>query len=129
MREDGDIHDEGETMADVRDLLNGNLHRVFGERDAEARRAAIDEIFADDVRFSDPEGSVVGRDALEAKAAALLGGAPDTFVFVEDGPAYVGADTGALSWAFGPAGAPVARGIDLITVRDGRIAELRTLLS
>ncbi|GIT79555.1 hypothetical protein LLS1_12240 [Leifsonia sp. LS1] len=116
-------------MADVRELLDGNLRRVFGERDAAARRGAIDEVYSEDVRFSDPEGSVVGRDALAEKAAALLDGAPETFVFVADGPVYAGADTGALAWAFGPEGDPVARGIDIVTVRDGRIAELRTLLS
>lgn len=115
-------------MTDVHDLLHANLHRVFGERDAARRRAAIDEVYADDVRFIDPEGTAVGRDALDAKAAELLGRTPDAFVFVEDGPAYADADTGALAWAFGPAGEPVARGIDLIAVRDGVIVELRTLL-
>ncbi|MFF2053435.1 nuclear transport factor 2 family protein [Leifsonia sp. NPDC058194] len=115
-------------MTDVNELLHANLHRVFGERDGARRRAAIDEVYAVDVRFTDPEGTAVGRDALDAKAAELLGRTPDVFVFVEDGPAYTGADTGALAWAFGPEGSPVARGIDLITVRDGAIVELRTLL-
>jgi ketosteroid isomerase-like protein len=115
-------------MATPLELLTSNLHRVFGERDAASRRAAIDEVYAPDVVFTDPEGSVTGRDALAAKATALLDGAPADFVFVADGIAYTGAETGALAWAFGPAGSPVARGIDLITVRDGRIAELHTLL-
>ena len=62
------------------------------------------------------------------KAAQLLDGAPPEFAFVADGPAYVGQATGALAWAFGPLGAPIARGIDIIAVRDGRIVELRTLI-
>lgn len=115
-------------MTDVNEMLRGNLHRVFGERDPGRRRAAIDELYAEDVRFSDPEETVVGRDALERKAAGLLDRTPPDFAFAEDGPAYADAETGALAWAFGPAGAPVARGIDLVTVRDGRIVELRTLL-
>lgn len=115
-------------MTDVNQLLFDNLHAVFGNRDAGARRAAIDATYTDDVAFSDPEGTSNGREALERKAAALLDGAPADFVFVEDGIPFVGTDTGALPWSFGPAGRPVVRGIDIITVRDGRIASLRTLV-
>jgi hypothetical protein len=115
-------------MATVSELLESNLHRVFGERDAASRRSAIDETYAEDVRFIDPDETVIGRDALAAKAAALLDGAPDDFVFVADGIPYTGPDTGALGWAFGPAGAPVVKGIDIITVQEGLISELRTLV-
>ena len=114
-------------MSEIADLLAANLHRVFGNRDAGARRAAIEEVYAADVAFTDPDGAVVGWDALEEKAAALLSAVPDTFAFTDDGPVYAGGDFGALAWAFGPAGAPVARGIDAVTVRDGRIATLRTV--
>lgn len=115
-------------MATPSELLTANLTRVFGNRDAPSRREAIEATFTEDVVFIDPEGLVTGHDALEGKAAALLDGAPADFVFVEDGIPYTSADTGALPWAFGPSGSPVARGIDIITVRDGRISQLRTLL-
>jgi ketosteroid isomerase-like protein len=114
---------------DADQLLDANLHRVFGERDPDARRRAIDEVYAEDVVFTDPEGSVTGRDALAAKAAELLGGAPADFVFAEDGRRYVADDLAVLGWAFGPAGAPVAHGVDILTIRDGRIAKLRTILA
>ena len=111
------------------DLLAANLHGVFGERDAERRRATAAATYTEDVRFTDPEETVVGIDALEAKAAALLAGAPD-FVFAEAGPVYVAGDHAALAWTFGPEGAaPVARGVDVISVRDGRISGVRTLLA
>ncbi|MCS5735215.1 nuclear transport factor 2 family protein [Herbiconiux daphne] len=116
-------------MATARELLLANLRDVFGNRDAVSRRRAIDETYADDVEFTDPEETVVGRDALEKKAASLLDGAPAEFVFAEDGIAYADAEMGAQSWTFGPAGNPAARGIDLITVRDGRISVLRTILA
>jgi len=116
-------------MATIHDLLSANLHQVFGNRDAASRRVAIDATYTEDVVFGDPDGEVTGRDALEAKAAGLIDGAPAEFVFVEDGIAYAGGNSGALAWAFGPSGSPVARGIDMITVRDGRISALRTLLS
>ena len=116
-------------MAEVRVLLDANLHRVFGNRDAAARRRVIEETYTEDVTFTDPEGTVTGRDALDERAGALLAGVPESFHFVADGPVYVGADGGALAWAFGPPGSPVARGIDVVTVRDGRISELRTMLA
>ncbi|SDY53123.1 nuclear transport factor 2 family protein [Herbiconiux ginsengi] len=115
-------------MATPAELLAANLHQVFGNRDVASRRAAIDATYTDDVAFTDPEGTVTGRDALEKKAAALIDGAPADFIFEHDGLAYTGSDTAALAWTFGPSGSPVARGIDLITVRDGRISALRTLL-
>lgn len=115
-------------MASVHDLLTANLHDVFGNRDAASRHSAVDAIYTDDVVFVDPEGTNTGRDAVEQKAAALLDEAPLDFGFTEDSISYTGVDTGALAWAFGPADHPVVRGIDIITVRDGRIASIRTLV-
>jgi len=113
-------------MTGVSDLLAANLHDVFGNRDASSRHATVERVYSEDVVFTDPDGAVEGRAAVEQKAAALLAGAPDDFVFAEDGERYVAADIGALAWAFGPAGAPIARGIDVITVADGTITSVRT---
>ncbi|GAA1642804.1 nuclear transport factor 2 family protein [Georgenia ruanii] len=115
-------------MRDVMELLHSNLHEVFAERDPERRRAAIERTYTDDVTFIDPEGEFVGRQALSDRAQELLDGAPANFVFEEDGHRYVGTDTGALAWRFGPPGNPVARGIDILTIRDGRVSLVRTLL-
>jgi len=113
----------------ITELLSANLHDVFGNRDAASRREAIERTYTEDVAFTDPEEQVRGWDALEAKAAGLLDGAPAEFAFAAVGPVYVGTDSGALAWTFGPAGAPVARGVDVIEVRDGRIVSLLTLLA
>jgi hypothetical protein len=48
---------------------------------------------------------------------------------VEDGPRYVGTDTAALAWRVGPPGSPAVRGIDILTIRDGRVSVLRTLIA
>ena len=113
-------------MDSISALLSANLHEVFGNRDAIARHAAVERIYSEDVVFIDPEGTSRGRSAVEGKAAALLDDAPSNFVFVEDGERYVGEDIGALAWAFGPLGAPVARGIDVLTILDGTITSVRT---
>ncbi|MEF2977960.1 nuclear transport factor 2 family protein [Subtercola sp. YIM 133946] len=114
-------------MPTTAELLRANLHEVFG-RDASVRRRAIEAAFAPDAVFTDPEHTTTGWDGIEQTAEALLGAAPDDFVFVEDGLVYESAEAGALPWAFGPPGAPVVHGIDIITVRGGRIASLVTLV-
>lgn len=116
-------------MHTVTDLLTANLHEVFGNRDPASRHAAIDRIYTEDVVFTDPEGVTTGRDALEHKAAALLAHAPDDFSFTQDGRLYANSQTGALAWAFGPPHAPAVRGIDVVTVRDGRIAKILTMFT
>jgi hypothetical protein len=101
---------------------------VFSERDPEKRQAAIERTYAEDLRFIDPEGEVVGRQALNDRAQKILDDAPADFVLEEDGLGYVSPDTAVQAWRFGPPGRPVARGIDILTVRDGRVIGVRTLL-
>jgi hypothetical protein len=115
-------------MPDAAELLYMNLHEVFSERDPEKRRAAIERTYAEDVRFIDPEGEVVGRKALNDRAQRILDDAPADFILEEDGLGYVSPDTAARPWRFGPPGSPVVRGIDILTVRDGSVSVLRTLI-
>jgi SnoaL-like domain len=116
-------------MPDAKELLHSNLHEVFSERDPERRRAAIERTYAEDVTFIDPDGAFAGRQALSDQAQKLLDGVLASFVFEEDGPRYVGTDTAALAWRFGPPGHPVARGLDILTIRDGRVSVVRTLIA
>jgi hypothetical protein len=81
------------------------------------------------VTFIDPEGEVEGQQALSDRAQKLQDGAPADFVFEEDSPKYFGTGTAALAWRFGLPGRPVARGIDVLTIRDGRVSVLRTLVA
>jgi hypothetical protein len=115
-------------MPDAAELLHTNLHEVFSERDPEKRRAAIERTYAEDVRFIDPEGEVVGRKALNDRAQKILDDVPSDFVLEEDGLAYVSPDTAVQPWRFGPPGAPVVRGLDILTVRDGSVSVVRTLI-
>jgi len=116
-------------MPDAVKLLHSNLHEVFSERDPERRWAAIERTYTDDVKFIDPEGTFLGRQALDDQARKLLDGVMTGFVLEEDGPRYVGTDIAALAWRVGPPGHPVARGIDILTIRDGRVSAVRTLVA
>ena len=104
-----------------------NLH-VFSERDPEKRREAIERTYVEDVRFIDPDGESVGREALNDRAQRILDDAPADFVLEEDGLAYVSPDTAIQAWRFGPPGSPVVRGIDVLTVSGGSVSAVRTLI-
>ncbi|MBA8989560.1 hypothetical protein FHW23_000792 [Curtobacterium pusillum] len=116
-------------MATVSELLTANLRDVFGNRDADSRRAAIERTYSPDVTFTDPEGTAVGRDALDQKAAELLEKVPGAFQFVEKGRRYASETHGALAWGVGPVGAPAVRGIDVIEVRGGVVVTLTTFFA
>jgi hypothetical protein len=47
------------------ELLYRNLQEVFGEGDATRRRAAIEELYAEDCVLYVPPGVFVGHDALD----------------------------------------------------------------
>ncbi len=113
-------------MASISELLDANLHAVFGNRDPISRRQAIEATFTAEVTFTDPDEVVRGWDASDAKAAGLLEQVPDTFVFTADGRRYIGDGIGALPGAFGPAGAPVLHGVDVITVENDLITTVAT---
>ncbi len=115
-------------MATIEELMTANLLEVFGERDAQRRRAAIERTYVPEVRFSDPDEVVVGYDALDAKAQKILDDAPD-FVFRAGGPIYINNDLGYLAWELGPEGGPaVVKGVDIALVEGERITSVYTLL-
>ncbi|MBK4346665.1 nuclear transport factor 2 family protein [Lacisediminihabitans sp. G11-30] len=117
-------------MASIPELLESNLHRVFGAKNDDDRHTAVLETYADQVTFTDPEGTSVGIRSVEARARALSEAAPADFRFIKDGPVYVGDHNGAQAWALGPEGGePVARGIDFVTVESGKITSVITLLT
>lgn len=111
------------------ELITASLREVFGERDAGQRRAAIQRVFAADVTFHDPEGTVTGHEALEGKIEALYAGSPPDWAFLPAAPAAEVADLGRATWTFGPPAGPEAvRGMDIGIIVDGRIAALYTII-
>jgi len=49
-----------ESADQIRELLDRNLQEVFGEGDSERRRAAIDELWAEDGILYVPPGAITG---------------------------------------------------------------------
>lgn len=113
----------------VIELMEANLLEVFNERDAQRRAAAIERTYAPNVRWTDDEGIVVGRDALDTKAIALQSQL-EGLVFTKAGPVHQTLGFGYLAWELGPdGGEPVATGFDVAIVRDDVISELYTVIT
>jgi hypothetical protein len=113
----------------VPDLMEANLLAVFNERDARRRALAIESTYAPDVRWTDDEGTTVGREALEAKAKALQS-QMHGLVFSKASPVYQTRGFGYLAWTLGPEGGDaVASGFDVAVVRDDLISELYTVIT
>jgi hypothetical protein len=110
-------------------LMEANLLGVFNERDAGRRAAMINTIYSPDVRWTDDEGSTVGREALDAKATALQS-QMQGLVFTKAGPVYETLGLGYMAFELGPPGGePVVCGFDVAVVRDGLISELHTVIT
>jgi hypothetical protein len=81
------------------------------------------------MKFIDSSGELDGRQAFSDRVQRILDDAQADFVLELDGPAYVGPDTAARPWRFGPPGNPVIRGMDVLTLRDGSVSVVRGLLA
>ena len=122
--------EEGSQLTEtISHLMEANLLRVFNERDAQRRALTIETTYAADVRWTDDEGTSVGREALEAKARALQS-QTQGLVFTKAGPVHQTRGLGYLAWKLGPEGGdPVASGFDVAIVHNDLIAELYTVIT
>jgi hypothetical protein len=107
----------------ISNLLIRNLRDVFGENDPTRRRAAIDEIWAEDGVFYDPKsGAHHGRDEIDRVAGAIKATHPDFRYQPIAEPEELG-NAGRVGWVSGrPGEAPAYAGTDFLIARDGRIA-------
>ena len=114
----------------ITELMYANLLEVFNERDAARRRATIEHVYADDIRWTEDDGVIIGRDALDAKAAELQAKLGD-LQFIAAGPVYQTLGLGYLAFQLVKPGssAPKSSGFDVAIVRDGVIVELYTVLT
>jgi hypothetical protein len=86
-------------VIDYNRLMNANLTRVFNERDAGRRIAAIRELYADDAVLYEPDTSAKGHAAISEAVSALLTHLPPNFVFSAEGPAIGHHNIGRLNGA------------------------------
>src|SRR5258707_12904697 len=112
----------------IETLLLRNLQEVFGEGDPARRRAAISELYTEDCTVLLPIGRYVGHQALDQVAGELRAGHP-SFVYTPHSAPQAVQDGGRIAWGSGPAGEPPRyTGLDVIIVRDGKIAALYVFL-
>jgi hypothetical protein len=112
----------------IHDLLHRNLQEVFGEGNAPRRRAAIEELYTEDCVLYVPPGIFVGHEALDKFAGDLRATHPH-FVYTPQGEAQALHNAGRLAWGSGPRGEPPNyTGLDVVIVRDGKIAALYVFL-
>jgi SnoaL-like domain len=111
------------------ELLYRNLQEVFGEGDAARRRAAIEEFYTDDCVLYVEPAVFVGHDALDKFAGELRATHPH-FVYTPHGDAQALHNAGILAWGSGPKGEPPEyTGLDVVVVREGKIAALYVFLN
>ena len=106
-------------------LLLRNLSDVFGENDPVRRRAAIDDLWAEDGVFYDPNsGAHRGRDEIDRIAGVIKATHPDFRYQPIADPEELG-NAGRVPWVSGhPGEAPAYAGTDFLIARDGRITAL-----
>jgi hypothetical protein len=116
-------------MSDIIEtLLLRNLHELFGEGDPTRRRTAIENLYTEDCTVLLPIGRYVGYAALDQVAGELRATHPN-FVYTPHRPPQAVQDGGRLAWGSGPPGEPPRyTGLDVIIVRDGKIAALNVFL-
>ncbi|MEO6117386.1 MAG: nuclear transport factor 2 family protein [Pseudolysinimonas sp.] len=115
--------------ATASELIERAFVEIFRQRDAEARRRAIDELFAADIAFRDPEGETHGVPNIASKIDALIAGMDPSWSFRSVTPPVQLGDLAIHRWELGPDGAAIVTGTDVVFVADGKIAKFHTLVN
>jgi hypothetical protein len=113
-------------MADsLSTLMIRHLREIFEENDPARRRAAMDEIYTEDVVFYDPSGGTFrGRGEIDRIAGSLRATHPD-FRYQPIAEPEESGNAGRVRWVEGrPGEAPAYAGTDFFIARDGRIAAI-----
>jgi hypothetical protein len=122
-------HETPGTPINYDGLMQADLARVFSERDADRRLAAIGELFATNAVLYEPDRAVEGHAAINAAVTTLLSSLPPDFAFTALGPAVGHHDVGRLRWQAGPPQGPAAvTGTDVARFESGMIQALYVFL-
>ena len=108
----------------VEKIIERNLLEVFNARDADSRRAAIDELWDKDGVFIDPGGVHEGVEKINA-IIELLFTQFEGYVFSVRGPGQSMHGVGRLPCSYGPPNDPQRlTGTDLGVRKDGKLTAL-----
>lgn len=111
-------------------IMQADLDRVFGERDATRRIAAILEIYGHDAVLPERHRSAQGHDAISQAVTDLPEELPPHFTFTAIRPALGHHGIGGLPWRGRPPGYPVAvTGTDVAQIEGGCIQTLQDSLN
>ena len=101
---------------------------ALGPYSGPRRRAVIEELYTEDCVLYVPPGVFVGRGALDKFAGELRATHPH-FTYTPHGEPQALHNAGRLAWGSGPLReAPNYTGLDVIIVRDRKIAALYVFL-
>jgi hypothetical protein len=104
----------------ITDLVTRYLE-TWGETDPQARREAVDELWAPDGVYTDPMATAAGRDQIDATIAAVQGQFPG-LAFTLAGPVDAHHDTARFTWSLGD---ELVIGFDVLVLdADGRISKV-----
>lgn len=104
-------------------LLNASIARVWNERDAVRRLAAIAEIYHPDATIFEPARTVSGHQAISDVVAGVLADMPEGFRFAVTGPTLGHHGVAVTRWQGGPPGAVTISGADAVRIADGKLIE------
>jgi hypothetical protein len=115
-------------MSDVKDLV-GRYLESWNADDAAARRAIVDEVWAEEGVYTDPLGVAAGRDAIDA----TIGGVRAQFPGLEfrlAGDVDAHHNVARFTWELGPAGGEaLVVGFDVAVLDgEGRISRVHGFL-
>lgn len=111
-------------------ILSANATRVFSERDAARRRAALEDLWVPQAVLVEDGHVLQGLNAISQSIASLLDQLPHGTRFVSCGPAAGHHGVGRLRWrAVDAAGKPSpVSGTDIAFIEAGRISRLYVIL-
>ncbi|MEV7397162.1 nuclear transport factor 2 family protein [Aeromicrobium sp. NPDC092404] len=114
---------------DPEDLVAAYLEEVSNEPEGERRRAAIQRLFAEGVRYVDQDGPVDGREAFIERIHTLATMMRPTSEFSLTKPVKHVDDAVIFHWQLGvPGEDPSLAGMNFAIVEDGRIVRLYAVL-
>jgi hypothetical protein len=112
-------------------LLEDSLLVIWNDRDAARRLAAMKEVYAADMVFyeSNDGPAITGYQAVNDLVDKLQAQWPLEFRFELNRPSQVNHQVQHISWTLGiPGEPPVATGMDIAIIEDGKIKSLHLFL-